>query len=215
MTLPLPNLDDREFRQLVEAAMAAAQKTCPAWTDASPADPGRALVEAFAYLTDAMIFRLNRLPDKLFVAFLNLLSGEMLPPRAATVSVVFSRDEGKEGSITIPAGTLIAGGGTPQAMFTTLQTAVIAPDAASTLATAAHAVWVEGELIGHATGVPGQVLQLKSGVVAALPGERARLLHPHERLRHRRRRHPARAAVWGQKIHDVADPLLGPRPRHR
>ena len=187
MTLPLPNLDDREFRQLVEEAMAAAQKTCPAWTDASPADPGRALVEAFAYLTDAMIFRLNRLPDKLFVAFLNLLSGEMLPPRAATVSVVFSRDEGKEGSITIPAGTLIAGGGTPQAMFTTLQTAVIAPDAASTLATAAHAVWVEG----------------------------ARLLHPHERLRHRRRRHPARAAVWGQKIHDVADPLLGPRPRHR
>ena len=43
MTLPVPNLDDRTFVDLVEDARARVAATCPEWTDLSPHDPGVAL----------------------------------------------------------------------------------------------------------------------------------------------------------------------------
>lgn len=64
MTIELPDLDDRTFMQLVEEARRHITRTCPEWTDLSPHDPGMTLVEAFAHLTEVMIYRLNRLPDK-------------------------------------------------------------------------------------------------------------------------------------------------------
>ena len=39
------------------------RRSAPQWTDLSPGDPGMVLVEVFAYLTDLMIYRLNRVPE--------------------------------------------------------------------------------------------------------------------------------------------------------
>ncbi len=48
MTLPVPNLDDRRFLDLVTEARERIRQSCPSWTDLSVDDPGIALLEAFA-----------------------------------------------------------------------------------------------------------------------------------------------------------------------
>ena len=91
MTLRLPDLDDRTFTQLVDEARRRIEATCPTWTDLSPHDPGMTLVEVFAHLTEVMLYRLNRLPDKAYVAFLNLLGVQRLAPVAASAVLEFRR----------------------------------------------------------------------------------------------------------------------------
>ncbi len=67
MSLPSPNLDDRTFRQLLDECIVRIKKSCPQWTDLSPGDPGMTLLELFAFLTETMIYRLNRVPEKAYV----------------------------------------------------------------------------------------------------------------------------------------------------
>ena len=63
MTLPVPNLDDRRFQDLVDDAKRLVQQRCPSWTDHNVSDPGVTLIEPFAWMTDQMLYRLNRVPE--------------------------------------------------------------------------------------------------------------------------------------------------------
>lgn len=75
MPLNLPNLDDRNYRDLVEEAMALLPIHAPDWTNHNPSDPGITLVEMLAYLTEMLIYRVNRVTDANYLAFLKLLKG--------------------------------------------------------------------------------------------------------------------------------------------
>jgi hypothetical protein len=44
MPLPVPNLDDRNYAQLVAEAKALIPSHCPEWTDISPGDIGTTLI---------------------------------------------------------------------------------------------------------------------------------------------------------------------------
>src|ERR1051326_8200946 len=80
MSLATPNLDDRRFQDLVDEAKRMVQKRCPEWTDHNVPDPGVTLIETFAYMVDQLIYRLNRVPDRLYVEFLHLLGVDLPPP---------------------------------------------------------------------------------------------------------------------------------------
>src|ERR1035437_3703916 len=56
----------------------------PEWTNPQPGDPGRTLVELFAWLADTILYRANLIPEKQRIAFLNLLGQSMQPAAAAT-----------------------------------------------------------------------------------------------------------------------------------
>ena len=64
MPLPLPDLDDRTFEELLAEARRQIARSAPDWSDLSAGDPGMVLLELFAHLTETMIYRLNRLPEK-------------------------------------------------------------------------------------------------------------------------------------------------------
>src|SRR5947208_569812 len=51
MALPVPNLDDRRFQDLVDDAKRLVQQKCPEWTDHNVSDPGVTLIETFARMT--------------------------------------------------------------------------------------------------------------------------------------------------------------------
>jgi predicted phage baseplate assembly protein len=89
MPLPAPNLDDRRFQDLVDDAKRLVQRHCPEWSDHNVSDPGVTLIETFAYMTDQLLYRLNRVPDRLYLKFLDLIGLRMLPPTAASVPVTF------------------------------------------------------------------------------------------------------------------------------
>ena len=89
MALPVPNLDDRRFQDLVDEAKRLVQQRCPEWTDHNVSDPGVTLIELFAWMTDQVVYRLNRVPDRNYVKFLELIGVSLYPPTAARTQVTF------------------------------------------------------------------------------------------------------------------------------
>lgn len=81
MPITLPNLDDRRYADLVDEALAIIPVHAPEWTNHNPSDPGITLVELFAYVTEMLIYRLNRVTVENVVAFLNLIDEGKRSPR--------------------------------------------------------------------------------------------------------------------------------------
>jgi len=92
--IPPPKLDDRTFHDIVEEAISMIPRYAPEWTNHNPSDPGITLIELAAWMTDLLIYRLNQVPDKNYVAFLNLLGIKLRAPRAARGLTRFSLVDG-------------------------------------------------------------------------------------------------------------------------
>jgi predicted phage baseplate assembly protein len=139
MPLPAPHLDDRSFQSLVDDAKRLVQQRCPEWTDHNVHDPGVTLIETFAYMTDQILYRLNRVPERTYVKFLDLLGVRLRPPTAARVPVTFWLSAPQPAPLVVPAGTRVATARTDAepVVFTTLADLSIVP---SELAVAATAV---------------------------------------------------------------------------
>ena len=75
MPLQLPNLDDRRYADLVEEARRLIPTYAPQWTNHNPSDPGITLVELFAFLSEMLLYRLNRVTAANVLSFLKLLNG--------------------------------------------------------------------------------------------------------------------------------------------
>lgn len=155
-----PRLDDRSFADLMREAEAVIRRRAPGWTDFSAGDPGITLVEVFAYLTEVLLYRLNRVPDKVHLALLDLLGVVPLAPAAATVMLTFTREAEEEGAapISIPAGTRVADAG-GSVVFETLGEATLT--AGPVEVPSVHAEQVKGESLGVGNGEPGQRVTLK------------------------------------------------------
>ena len=108
MALPVPNLDDRRFQDLVDDAKRLVQQRCPEWTDHNVSDPGVTLIELFAWMTDQVVYRLNRVPDRNYVKFLELIGVSLYPPTAARGPVTFWLSAPQPDTVTIPTGTQVA-----------------------------------------------------------------------------------------------------------
>ena len=103
--LPSPHLDDRRFQDLVDDAKRMIAQRCPEWTDHNVSDPGVTLIEAFAFMTDELFYRLNRVPDRLYIAFLELLGVSLHPPTAATVELLLWLSAPQPSPVVVPKGT--------------------------------------------------------------------------------------------------------------
>ncbi|WP_433679898.1 putative baseplate assembly protein [Nocardia sp. CA-119907] len=108
MTLPAPNLDDRSFQGLVDDAKRYVQQHCPEWSDHNVSDPGVTLLETYAMVVDQLLYRLNRVPDRLYLKFLELLGIRLFPPAAATVPVTFWLSAPRAEVVLVPVGTQAA-----------------------------------------------------------------------------------------------------------
>jgi predicted phage baseplate assembly protein len=97
-----PNLDDRTWSDLVNDAIALIPQYAPQWTNQGPSDLGITLVELFAWLVEGLTYRLNQVPDKNYVAFLNLLGITRLPPNPARSFLTFSATSA---TVVVPKGT--------------------------------------------------------------------------------------------------------------
>ncbi|MGK7872181.1 MAG: putative baseplate assembly protein [Xenococcaceae cyanobacterium] len=180
MSLPSPNLDDRNFYQLLEEARQMVKQSCPEWTDLSPGDPGWALLELFAYLTDILLYRLNRLPEKAYIEFLRLLGVKLYPPSAAGVELCFSLSRPQEQPVTIPSGIRITtnrtGGEGEQPIFMTARTATIEPGCTEVRVPAYHCDLVAAELVGRGTGLAGLSVTVRRPPIVALTSDDLELL---------------------------------------
>ncbi|MFJ7205828.1 putative baseplate assembly protein [Streptomyces sp. NPDC098789] len=130
MSLPSPHLDDRRFEDLVDDAMRFIQRRCPEWTDHNVSDPGVALVEAFAQMVDQLSYRVDRIPEKVQLGFLDLLGVQLTAPQAATTEVTFTLSAPQPAAVVVEAGTEVASvrtGSTPARVFTADRELTIVP----------------------------------------------------------------------------------------
>ena len=138
MPLPTPNLDDLRFqRDLVDEARRRIIRYCPEWTDYNLSDPGITLIELFAWMTEMLVYRLNRVPEKNHIQFMELLGIRLQPATSAQTELTFRLSApfplGPEDRTTtvVPQGTEVAtwvAGEEAQVVFTTDEKlSVVAP----------------------------------------------------------------------------------------
>jgi predicted phage baseplate assembly protein len=108
--LAVPNLDTRTFDDLVAEAKQRIPRYLPEWTDFNESDPGIALVELFAWMTEAVLYQLNAAPNALRLKMLQLLGFTTRPAQAAHTELQFTLGAGMD-SVIVPAGTRVGAGG--------------------------------------------------------------------------------------------------------
>lgn len=121
-----PPIDNRSEAELA-AETGALLTRLTGWQPAADGrgDPGHALVGVFARYAHLVAERLNRLPEKNFLAFLNLIGAEPVTPQPARVPLTFTLADGAPVDGVVPAGTQVAApprpGDEDEAVFETEQ----------------------------------------------------------------------------------------------
>jgi predicted phage baseplate assembly protein len=94
MPLPVPTIDDRRYKDLVDELVARIPVHTPEWTNFNAADPGITLIHLFAHLTESMLYRANQIPERNRLKFLQLLGIGLNPAQEARGLVAFANEQG-------------------------------------------------------------------------------------------------------------------------
>lgn len=118
MYRPAPDIDPRSAQDIFDAVSGrlAETKFLGRTPDGSPSDlrwsrpdgPAEAMIRIFARYAEIIASRLNRVPEKNLVAFLNLLGVTPVPPLPARVPLTFIPVETVPDTIRVPALTEVA-----------------------------------------------------------------------------------------------------------
>jgi predicted phage baseplate assembly protein len=102
-----PSLDSRTFDEIRAEVVRLARSHAPEWRGRT-GDVGATLLAIYAHYLEFVIQRLNRVPEKSFLAFLDLLGIGLLPPGAARTPLVFSLAPTAGEAGVVPRGTQVA-----------------------------------------------------------------------------------------------------------
>lgn len=125
MPIPSPPVDKRSYDDVVSVTEALVKGYTGEYpsalaSQATSPDMGSALIHIFARMAKHVIDRLNRVPDRSFLAFLNLISVSPSAPRSARVPLTFALAKGSQTEAFVPAGTRVADAATGKVVFETL-----------------------------------------------------------------------------------------------
>jgi hypothetical protein len=111
MTIDPPKIDSRDQQMLFEQVRDLALYYCPEWKDAAAIESDQyadALMHIFSRMMEIIIQRLNKVPDKNFLTFLDMVGTSLFPPRVATAPLTFTMAKGETKYRKIPCGTQAA-----------------------------------------------------------------------------------------------------------
>ena len=115
MSKTFPKIDNRSSNDIVwQVQKLLKEKYTPEWNgDFNPAtgEPkglSTAIISIFARFAEIIIHRLNKVPEKNFLAFLDLLGASLMPPQPARVPLTFTLAKGAAVDAVVPKGTRVA-----------------------------------------------------------------------------------------------------------
>ena len=109
MPLNPPALDDRSYDDLVQEMLASIPAHTPEWVSPQPGDPGRTLIELFAWLADTILYRANLIPERQRIAFLRLLGQPLQPAAAARGIIALAPNVSATDATTMVVGAAVPG----------------------------------------------------------------------------------------------------------
>jgi hypothetical protein len=118
----MPKIDTRTFQQLLEGNKTVASLYTPEWYVNVETDVGVGLLRIFTHMQEEILSRLNRVPEKNFVAFLDMLGIKLIPAQPAKVPVTFLLAGGTPGGVFVPAGMQVATAETEEREALTFET---------------------------------------------------------------------------------------------
>ncbi|MBE9009102.1 putative baseplate assembly protein [Pseudanabaenaceae cyanobacterium LEGE 13415] len=125
-----PKIDLRSNAERIDETIALMERYSQ-WRRSNKADPGLAMIRMFNHVLGLVSDRLNQAPDKHFLAFLDLIGGQLLPPQPARVPLTFSLATGSQVDAFVPALTEIAappsGEEKEEVLFETEEDLVVTP----------------------------------------------------------------------------------------
>ena len=102
-----PKLDDRTFEELYRELRLRIPLYTKEWTNFNDSDPGITLLQLFAWLSEMMLVRMNKIPRKNYIKFLRLLGTELRPAKPATAHLTFFT-KANQTAEPVPARTRIS-----------------------------------------------------------------------------------------------------------
>jgi len=106
MGLDVPDLDDRDFEDLLESARDRIPVHTDEWTDHNAHDPGITILEVLAYVVESDLYRLDRITDRHLEKYLALAGASPRGPEPATARVRVDPPPLLVGR-TVPEGTAL------------------------------------------------------------------------------------------------------------
>lgn len=113
MPLTIPSIDNRNFQQLLDEALARIPSHNPEWTNFNPSDPGVTILEVFAFMTETLLYRANQIPDRNRRKFLSLLGIGLAPATAARGVAQILNERGPTETITLASDLEVRAGEVP------------------------------------------------------------------------------------------------------
>ncbi|MDX1413878.1 MAG: putative baseplate assembly protein [Candidatus Promineifilaceae bacterium] len=130
MPLTAPELDTRSFEEIYNDLRLRVPQYTPEWTDFNESDPGVALLQLFAWLAESLNYRMNQVPERNYIKFLQLLNMELRPAQPAIAHLTFTPRPGAD-VVGVPQGAKVsaqpADGGTPLVYETETGLSIIRP----------------------------------------------------------------------------------------
>ncbi|HWR60821.1 MAG TPA: putative baseplate assembly protein [Clostridia bacterium] len=145
--LPLPNLDDKTFEQILEEAKRLIPIYAPQWTDHNHHDPGITFLELFAWLSEMQQYHLNKIPEKNELKFLKLLG---CPPRDREQAVTCAVLSGPDRKFKLLKGTKLSAG---EVMFETKEAMTCLPVEISRIIVQTDRDFIDNTLTNQYPGV--------------------------------------------------------------
>ncbi len=111
MPITPPRIDSRDQQMLVKQVRELALYYCPEWKDLPSIESDKqadALIHIFSRMVEIIIQRLNKVPDKNFLTFLDMVGVQLLPPRIAKAALTFTMAKGDSQYKKIPSRTQVA-----------------------------------------------------------------------------------------------------------
>ena len=113
MPLPEPTFDGRSYRELLNEALARIPTHNPEWTNFNDEDPGITVLQLFAFLAEAVIYRANLIPERNRAKFLRLLDIPMRAAEPARGMVAFTRNKSALTKQTLETDVALEAGNVP------------------------------------------------------------------------------------------------------
>ena len=108
----MPKLDDRKYADIVEEIRTRVARYTPewnpTWNDLNDSDPGVTLTQVFAWLSEMMLFRMQRVPELNYLKFLELLGIELEAAQPALAQLTFALSAGSAASVVVPPRTQVS-----------------------------------------------------------------------------------------------------------